>query len=652
MGTTINAANLSIGLDVKKLQAGTGLARGEIGKINSIIRQSANPVATYNQELNLLRKAYDTGRIGATQFAQSQEFLKKKIDAAKVAMAQQAEAAKKQARFSGSGPLDAVKQSAGSMASLLGGVSRFAPQLALGLAVKTSLELASGVEQASAAFEVLTGSASSASTMVSQMKKLDAESPLNFLDIQQAGKTLLGYGAATDSVMPRLKQLGDIAMGDGERFKSLSLAFGQVTAAGRLTGQEVLQMVNNGFNPLQEISRNTGLSMIELKKEMENGAISVKMVEDALTSATSAGGRFFGMSDKMSKTGAGAYAKLVSDLQQVGVAIGMSVMPAAKELVGWLRQMIEYGGVLQPVIERFGQGWAVIFATMSGNLDNYLDKLKQAEDEKAQQATLANLEKTQAELNEIAKAQARSAGYWDRISHATAQFTADLEKQKAISQEIADMRIARDRKDSDPERDSALSAYAQIDEEYQRRQIGEEKFARWKIANSMIGAKGGMQEDDRIAQKNALQKFDYIERAKQFEKEKKDKEALAKRLNEENLQAAKRYAEIAETPIDKARKAAQEITNLQKEGFLTSQQANAARMENNKDFQKSRDNGVSATIAPALKAGSAEAYKFILNRKEDAAAAAERKQMLEIQKKQLIEQEKIAANLQPMKAIR
>ena len=81
-------------------------------------------------------------------------------------------------------------------------------------------------------------------------------------------------------------------MGNAQRFQALSLAFAQVSAAGKLTGQDLLQMVNAGFNPLQEMSKKTGKSISELKDLMADGAISTKMVEDAMASATGAGGRF------------------------------------------------------------------------------------------------------------------------------------------------------------------------------------------------------------------------------------------------------------------------------------------------------------------------------------------------------------------------
>ncbi len=53
---------------------------------------------------------------------------------------------------------------------------------------------------------------------------------------------------------PVLQALGDVAAGDREKFHRLSLAFGQTQAKGRLMGQEVLQMTEAGFDPLQQIS--------------------------------------------------------------------------------------------------------------------------------------------------------------------------------------------------------------------------------------------------------------------------------------------------------------------------------------------------------------------------------------------------------------
>lgn len=98
--------------------------------------------------------------------------------------------------------------------------------------------------------------------------------------------------------MPNIKALGDIAMGDRNKLNSLTLAFSQMTASGRLMGQDLLQMINAGFNPLSEISRKTGKSIGVLKEEMEKGKISAEMVTQAFYSATQAGGQFHGMTER------------------------------------------------------------------------------------------------------------------------------------------------------------------------------------------------------------------------------------------------------------------------------------------------------------------------------------------------------------------
>jgi tape measure domain-containing protein len=127
--------------------------------------------------------------------------------------------------------------------------------------------------------------------------------------------------------MGKVRLLGDITGGNQFRFEMLSLAYAQASAAGRLMGQDLLQMVNAGFNPLLEISDMTGESMLELKKRMEAGEISIQMVDAAMARATGQGGRFAGMTDKMSKTASGAYSQMLSAVQELAGTIGEDFLP-------------------------------------------------------------------------------------------------------------------------------------------------------------------------------------------------------------------------------------------------------------------------------------------------------------------------------------
>src|SRR5690606_1359574 len=157
-------------------------------------------------------------------------------------------------------------------------------------------------EQASAAFEVLTGSVNNARVMMQQVRDFSDVSPLTFSGAQAAAKQMLAFNIPVQDVARNLKMLGDISGGNQQRFDMLTLAFSQMSAAGRMMGQDLLQMINAGFNPLQEISRKTGESLVDLKKRMEDGKISSQEITDAFVSATSEGGRFHGLTERLAQT--------------------------------------------------------------------------------------------------------------------------------------------------------------------------------------------------------------------------------------------------------------------------------------------------------------------------------------------------------------
>jgi len=160
------------------------------------------------------------------------------------------------------------------------------------------LTLAANMEQSQAKFETMLGSADAATKMLTDIRTMAAATPFETTDLVDATETLLGFGVNSSEVLGIMQQLGDASGGNAERFKSLALVFGQVAANGRLMGGDVLQMVNAGFNPLQEIADTTGESMESLKKRMEAGGVSLDEVKQAFGSATGPGGRFFGLKDK------------------------------------------------------------------------------------------------------------------------------------------------------------------------------------------------------------------------------------------------------------------------------------------------------------------------------------------------------------------
>ena len=188
------------------------------------------------------------------------------------------------------------------------------------------LQLAATAEQASVAFEVLTGSVSATKKILGELQQYSDKSPYSLSGTTESTRLMLNFGIAVSEVIPDLKMIGDIAGGDEQKLLSLSLAFGQSASAGRLMGQDLNQMINAGFNPLVEISKRTGESMAMLKARMEAGAISTAEVKQAFVDATSEGGRFYGMTERQSGTMAGLWSTLRDTIDGVLRDIGVQLV--------------------------------------------------------------------------------------------------------------------------------------------------------------------------------------------------------------------------------------------------------------------------------------------------------------------------------------
>lgn len=559
MGTTINLANIALGFDASKIQKGIDLSAGEIRKLNRIVQDSVSPVDRYNRELNILEKAHSTGALSAKRHAEAIEHLNQKY---------------RQAPQQQTNPLTSDLKST---------LAQYASLAVAFKGVQTSMSLAATAESNKISLEVLTGSAEKARLLFEGFIALDRSSPLSRQDFSRAAQTLIGYGLAAEQTMPALRALSEVSIGNADRFQSLSLAFGQVTANGRLMGQEVLQMVNAGFNPLQEISRTTGRSMLDLKKDMEAGAISATMVEDAFKSATSEGGRFFEMNEKLKNSAAGQYAKMKSDVELLATEIGTNLLPAAKALMEVMNAGADSngkGGLLPSIATNFSsgiEGFTAILSDAFTNLDgdSYGTKFDEF-------------------LGRLGTQQGND--YYDSLRHVL----------------TPEERLAKEKRMA-----------AKADEERKELQ---------RIAN------------EEKAKQNALEFYEKEQKALQRQldilqlgtAEVEFQENLKKGLSEDQARDIRNLQERLE--------AEKQITDdLEKRRKIDSETKDRIR-NSEKDFDKLKSelkndnpNNIAAAVAPTLRAGSVEAYRFLMNQRNEAAEIAQ--EQAEIAREQLIVQQ-------------
>lgn len=193
---------------------------------------------------------------------------------------------------------------------------------------KEAIDAQSKVEQLEISFRTLLGSQEKANALIAEIKSYGTVTPYDTEGLAQAARLMLSYGMSSSKIMPTLQMLGDIAMGDKDKLQSLTLAFSQMSASGRVCKEDLNQMVDAGFNPLQIISEKTGKSIGELTDEVSKGAISVQDIEQAFIDATSEGGKFHNMVNNMSDSIAGKTAQMTDNWENFKASIGGLLKPA------------------------------------------------------------------------------------------------------------------------------------------------------------------------------------------------------------------------------------------------------------------------------------------------------------------------------------
>lgn len=257
------------------------------------------------------------------------------------------------------------------------------------------ISIRSEMESLHVSFKTLAGE-QMGNELFEQLKDYELRTPMIMQDLASGAQTMLAFNIPAQDVMEHLKAIGDISMGDSEKFKSLTLAFSQMSATGKLMGQDLLQMINAGFNPLQVISEQTGKSIGQLKEEMEKGAITTKMVQDAFHAAASEGGQFNGMLEAQSKTlkGAisnleGAWQYMLNDIGEAQEGLIVGSIDMAQKIIANYQQV---GQIIMGLITTYGiYKAAVVTAIAAEKL--HIETLTIAK------VRIAVVEKVQAALN-------------------------------------------------------------------------------------------------------------------------------------------------------------------------------------------------------------------------------------------------------------
>lgn len=258
-------------------------------------------------------------------------------------------------------------QSAGKKITMA--TTAFAGTAAIGVKYNATMETYA------TSFEVMTGSAEKAAEVVDELKDIAASTPFEMPELAETTQLLMNYGFTADDALDKMQMLGDISQGSAEKMNRIATAYGQMSSTGKVSLEDVEQMIEAGFNPLQEISESTGESMESLYDRISAGTISVDEITASMQRSTSEGGRYFQSMEKQSLTFSGQMSTLKDNVQGLlgnvtsGIfeKLAQDVLPKINEVLTTVNTAFEEGG-FQGALDAIGE--------MSPALDGVITKIQ------------------------------------------------------------------------------------------------------------------------------------------------------------------------------------------------------------------------------------------------------------------------------------
>jgi hypothetical protein len=202
---------------------------------------------------------------------------------------------------------------------------------------------------------------------------------------------------------------------------------------------------------------------------------------------------------------------------------------------------------------------------------------------------------------------------WKQMESSSGVVAQKQDEITAATKKQVDYRIAA----YDSERKGFTSMTTSIEDEYQKKMLGERKYKEMQLLTALSGNE--MTARDKLTREETIRKQQAIWFMEDSDKKKKEDEKQSEKDQKLREQYDTKRNKIFSDLKEKQEKAAKD----------------------NPDALR-----ISQTIAPALKAGSVEAYKFMLNQKDKLAEVAEEQRKLMVDnnalaQKQLAQLERI-----------
>lgn len=198
------------------------------------------------------------------------------------------------------------------------------------------IKTAAGNEQAMISFETMLGSAEAAGAFLKDLQAFAASTPFEFPELQTAASSLISAGIEADKVIPIMTTLGDVTSGMGtgsEGVQRATVALQQMSAAGRITGEDLNQLRDAGIPVYDLLASATGKSKEEVVALAQAGKLGKAELGAMMEALESGKGleRFSGLMEAQSSSIAGRWSTMLDTVGQGTARVIEPLLPLMKD---------------------------------------------------------------------------------------------------------------------------------------------------------------------------------------------------------------------------------------------------------------------------------------------------------------------------------
>lgn len=212
---------------------------------------------------------------------------------------------------------------------------------AMGAAATTmGITTATRLEQVSVGFTTMLGSATKAQAFLKKLQDFANTTPFEFEDVTGAAQKFLSMGFAAKDVIPMLTAVGDAVAamgGSAENIDAVTTALSQMQVKGKVSGEEMMQLSEQGIPALQILADSFGVSTQKMTKMISNGQVmsdrAIPAIIKGLEHGTKSVKGFGGMMQAQSQTMAGKWSTFMDTLKSGLGNLAVNLLPMAKKAV-------------------------------------------------------------------------------------------------------------------------------------------------------------------------------------------------------------------------------------------------------------------------------------------------------------------------------